>query len=141
MIRVPIPAGVNKNSPSILVRRTLNGPLKSVMLYRHECGSSTQTTVSRMLPPPASSSTRVCPQIRPVICVTSADAADGGDRSVPAPEHGGYVHLDDASERLLRRHRDGPGLFNPRRLRHRAMLAFLGDCADVVQWQNISFPS
>ena len=57
---VPVPAGVKTNCPSIRVKSSASGPTISVMTYVQERGSSTLTTVSVMLPPPPSPSTRVC---------------------------------------------------------------------------------
>lgn len=142
-IRVPVPAALERNSASILSSKAATGPLKSVIRWVHECGSSTPTTVSLMLPSGPISRTWVWPTVprQSPASHPLTFTIGSGDGSVPTAEHGGDVHLDDAAERLLRRDGKGSNLFDPHTIAHRPMLAFSGNSADVVQWQNISFPS
>lgn len=107
----------------------------------HECGSSTLTTASPMLPSGAElENPRLADRSAPVIGGCPLTAGIGGS-PVPAAKHGDGSHLDDARERLLSHDGQGAGLFDPHTIAHRPMLAFSGNSADVVQWQNISFPS
>ena len=58
-----MPAGSNDHSPSTEPASGFIGPLTSVISYPNALGRSTSVSVSRIDPPPESSTVRCCPTV------------------------------------------------------------------------------